>query len=37
MNDPVIKIKVKEEDDTDMLLVTVHLYKNNRKLMIQGT
>ena len=37
VDDPVIKIKLKEGDEaTDILLVTIHLYKNNRKLMIQG-
>ena len=32
---PVIKIQLKERDNTDILLVTIHLYKNNRELMIQ--
>ena len=37
VDDPVIKIKLKEGDEaTEILLVTIHLYKNNRKLMIQG-
>ena len=37
VDDPVIKIKLKEWDEaTEILLVTIHLYKNNRKRMIQG-